>query len=292
MHTQTSVRPPIWRTLLILGRVSNLPTVWSNCLAGWLLGGGGTTDLLFLLLLAGTALYIGGMYLNDAFDAEFDRQHRAERPIPSGHITAGEVWGYGLGLLFLGMVLFLFCGKVPFLLSLFLLASILVYDAVHKAVAFSPVLMSFCRFFLFLTAAACGSEGVTGIALWAAIVLACYIIGLSYVARSESTRGSLKYWPCIFLAAPLVLGYLANSGEYRARSLFICAILALWIFRNLRFTFGSARKNIGRTVSGLLAGIVWVDLLAIGGGDHPLYFVLFALLFGVSLLFQRFIPAT
>ena len=29
------------RTLLVLGRVSNLPTVWSNCFAGWLLAGGG-----------------------------------------------------------------------------------------------------------------------------------------------------------------------------------------------------------------------------------------------------------
>ena len=29
------------RTLLVLGRASNLPTVWSNCLAGWLLGEGG-----------------------------------------------------------------------------------------------------------------------------------------------------------------------------------------------------------------------------------------------------------
>ena len=36
-----SDKPPLLRTLLILGRVSNLPTVWSNCLAGWLLDGGG-----------------------------------------------------------------------------------------------------------------------------------------------------------------------------------------------------------------------------------------------------------
>ena len=33
--------PSKLRTLLILGRVSNLPTVWSDCLAAWWLGGGG-----------------------------------------------------------------------------------------------------------------------------------------------------------------------------------------------------------------------------------------------------------
>jgi len=275
----------------MLGRVSNLPTVWSNCLAGWLIGGGGKFDLLFLLLVGATALYIGGMYLNDAFDLEFDRQHRPERPIPAGHITAGEVWGYGLGLLFLGMVLFIFCGLAPFLLSCFLLGSILLYDAVHKAVAFSPVLMSFCRFFLLLTAASCGQNGVNGFALWAALALACYIIGLSYVARSESTRSALKYWPCFFLAAPLILGYLANTGAYYYRALLVAALLAFWIFRNLRFIF-RAGGNIGRAVSGLLAGIVWVDLLSLGGGSSLLFFAAFAALFGIALLFQRFIPAT
>ena len=28
------------RALLVLGRVSNLPTIWSNCLCGWLIGVG------------------------------------------------------------------------------------------------------------------------------------------------------------------------------------------------------------------------------------------------------------
>ena len=72
-------RTPSIRTLLVLGRVSNLPTVWSNCLAGWWLGGGGHFAKLPFLLLVVTLLYLGGMLLNDAFDADFDRQHRKER---------------------------------------------------------------------------------------------------------------------------------------------------------------------------------------------------------------------
>src|SRR3954466_5310656 len=75
---------PSLRTLLVLGRVSNLPTVWSNCLAGWLLSRGGAPDELFLLCAGTSLLYVGGMFLNDVFDIEFDRQHRSERPIPSG----------------------------------------------------------------------------------------------------------------------------------------------------------------------------------------------------------------
>jgi hypothetical protein len=50
-------------------------------------------------------------------------------------------------------------------------------------------------------------------------------------------------------------------------------------------------KNIGRTVSGLLAGIVLTDLLAVGGATPWIGFI-FILLFAASLLFQRWIPAT
>ena len=75
-----------FRTLVIVGRMSNLPTVWSNCLAGWWLGGHENSANLPLCFLGVSALYLGGMFLNDAFDADFDRQHRPERSIPSGAI--------------------------------------------------------------------------------------------------------------------------------------------------------------------------------------------------------------
>ncbi|HEY4951797.1 MAG TPA: UbiA family prenyltransferase, partial [Verrucomicrobiae bacterium] len=87
------------RTLLVLGRVSNLPTVWSNCLASWWLAGGGNLGKLPLLFLGVSALYTGGMFLNDAFDAEFDRQRRASRPIPSGAISLPAVWRWSFAWL-------------------------------------------------------------------------------------------------------------------------------------------------------------------------------------------------
>jgi hypothetical protein len=279
------------RTLLVLGRASNLPTVWSNCLAGWLLGDGGPLSGLFLLWLGATCLYTGGMFLNDAFDVEFDRQHRPERPIPSGAISRGEVWGFGVGWLMLGMVLLAFFGTATAMLAFLLVVSILVYDAVHKAIAFSPVLMAFCRLFLFLMAASAAETGVTGLAIWSAFALGIYVVGLSYVAKSESTRGALRYWPCYLLAAPLVLAYLVNDGEYKKRSMVLSAVLAFWILRNLRYSYWSPDKNIPRTVGGLLAGIVLVDLLALAGGNGVVG-VIFVLFFAGTLVFQRFVPAT
>src|SRR5258707_12171009 len=80
------------RILLVLGRVSNLPTVWSNCLAAWLLGGGGAWSRFAVVCLGATLLYTGGMFLNDAVDEAFDRRFRPERPIVSGRISARTVW--------------------------------------------------------------------------------------------------------------------------------------------------------------------------------------------------------
>src|SRR5438046_9326024 len=94
----TRIQPtPYWRTLLILGRVSNLPTVWSNCMAGWLLGGGGTVWILVVICLGATCLYLGGLFLNDAFDVEFAREYRQARRIPSLQCTSEEAghWVFG-----------------------------------------------------------------------------------------------------------------------------------------------------------------------------------------------------
>ncbi|MCD6051588.1 MAG: prenyltransferase [Verrucomicrobia bacterium] len=288
----TNPPPPLWRTLLILGRVSNLPTVWSNCAAGWLLGGQGEMWKLLLLCLGATFFYVGGMYLNDACDAEFDRQYRQERPVPSGAISVTAVYALGFGGLLAGLIIFLLLGKTVAIFGLILGISILLYDLVHKFTVLSPVLMALCRLFLFLAAVAVGEYGINGFAVWCAVVLACYIIGLSYIAKQESSLGILRFWPSIFLAAPVVLAYIINGPDYRLAGLWFSALLIGWVIWCLRFTFWSPERNIGRTVSGLLAGIVLVDLLAIAGGSSPVMTVVFLLLFGAALVFQKFVPAT
>jgi hypothetical protein len=281
----------IFRTLLVLGRVSNLPTVWSNCLAGWLLAQGSDLFSFLLLCTGSTFLYVGGMYLNDAFDARFDEQHRPERPIPSGSISLAAVWLWGLCWVGAGLVCLVFLGKTTAIFALLLTLAILLYDAVHKMFSVSPVLMASCRFFLILLAASTGAEGVTGMSVWVALVLACYIIGLSYIAKKESVQSPLRYWPCLFLAAPMVLAWIVNGGQYRLRSTFLCLIYLAWVVWCLSFIFLSSQRNIGRCVSGLLAGIVIVDFMAVWVADPETAFS-FAMLFGLALLFQRFIPAT
>ncbi len=279
------------RTLFILGRISNLPTVWSDCLVGWWLGGGGNFAKLPFLFLGVTLLYIGGMFLNDAFDEQFDRQHRQERPIPSGKISAGLVWRWGWGLLAVGELLLFGCGVSTGVLGMALALCILLYDAIHKAFTFSPLIMGACRFWVYVIAASGGETGVGGWAIWSGMALALYVIGLSFIARRESLRGPLSYWPVALLAAPVALALLMNVGEYRQPALLLSGVLVMWTLRCLRTVFWTNAVNVGRTVSGLLAGIVLVDWIAAVQAPRELG-VAFIALFLAALLAQRFVPAT
>jgi hypothetical protein len=279
------------RTFLILGRVSNLPTVWSNCLAGWWLGGGGNFNHLPFLLFGASFLYVGGMFLNDAFDAEFDLRYRKERPVPSGMIDVKSVWRWGLGWLALGIVSLACAGRITGELGLVLAFCVLLYDAIHKQMDFAPVLMGICRLLLYVVAASTGLNGVTGSSIWCGLALASYIVGLSYVARRESRRDVLRYWPLVLLAAPVALAMIMDTGAYREGALLLSAVLGLWSLRCLRYAFWSEDRNIGLTVSGLLAGIVFVDWLAVADAPNNAALV-FLGLFLLALLLQKVVPAT
>ena len=175
-------------------------------------------------------------------------------------------------------------------LALLLAGSVVLYDWIHKQVTFSPVLMAGCRFFLMLAAASTGRAGVTGTALWTAIALAGWIVGLSYVARRESRRGGIAGWPLAPLILPWILAALIHDGPWLLRSIGWSIVLGLWTAWCLYHTFGSSQRNIGRTVSGLLAAICLTDLLALA--PDPGLAAVFLGLFGLSLLGQRFVPAT
>jgi 4-hydroxybenzoate polyprenyltransferase len=280
------------RTLLVLGRVSNLPTVWSNCLAGWWLSGGGTYAKLPLLLLGATMLYLGGMFLNDAFDADFDGQRRADRPIPSGLISVQSVWIWGWSWLAAGLLCLAALGQVTGTIAVLLAVCIVVYDATHKAITASPWLMGLCRFWVYVIGGSTGAYGLTGWPIWCGAALMLYVAGLSCLARNESFRKPVPRWPLALLVAPVSMALLMNVGDYRLSAIWLSLVLVLWLAYCARSIFLPEAVHVGRIVSGLLAGIIFVDWLAVGP-DCPraLSFTLLVL-FGATRLLQRFVPAT
>src|SRR5262249_19732968 len=126
-------RPGRALVYLRLGRVSNLPTVWTNTLCGVTLSNA-DLDAVTTAALASTMslFYVGGMFLNDAFDREIDAKERPERPIPAGHIGATEVFLVGFGLLFAAIVLLATgFGGMPAIFGLALAFNIVLYDRWH-----------------------------------------------------------------------------------------------------------------------------------------------------------------
>ncbi len=283
------------RTFLILGRVSNLPTVWSNCLAAWWLGGGGEWLNFFLLLAGATLMYTGGMFLNDAFDAPYDSVHRRSRPIPSGLIQRRAVFNAGLGLLAVGCLAFCLMGRIPGVIAAALFLCIVLYNAIHKVFVLSPAIMGACRFLLYAAAGAATAEGLTGWPLWCGLALAFYVAGLSFLARVETAvtlPSTQTWWPCLLMiAAPVFLAFFMNRGVYFSHAIWLSVILAIWVLNSLRYAFATANPNMGRTVSGLLAGIVLVDVLALAE-PFSAYTILFVVLLLLAKFSQRFVPAT
>lgn len=287
-----------WPLALRLGRVSNLPTIWSNVLAGAVLSGAlHPLGRALPLMLALSLFYVAGMYLNDAFDAAYDRQYRPRRPIPSGEVAASTVFAIGAGLIGCGLLLLLALGMSPngtgfcgFAGGLALTVAILIYDVWHKGNPIGPVLMGFCRVLVYFTAGASIVGVLPRELLWSAAVALCYLIGLTYAAKQEDLKQPGHLWPLAFLAAPFVHGLPIAAGS-RVGLLVYAALLAVVVCA-LSFMVRSARADIPRVVSVLIAGICFLDALFIAGANQPLMALLAALGFPLTLLFQRFIPGT
>lgn len=119
-------------TMLRLGRVSNLPTVWTNALAGAVLAGGAPASAIVTAALALSLFYIGGMWLNDAFDAQIDAAERANRPIPMGEAGRGTVYLVGYGLLAAGILVSFTLGAAAGATGGVLALAVVLYDWLHK----------------------------------------------------------------------------------------------------------------------------------------------------------------
>lgn len=287
------------QTALKLGRVSNLPTVWTNTLAGSVLVG--TREFgpeLVVMLVAFSLFYAGGMFLNDAFDAEFDAVERPERPIPSGQISRREVFRCGFGLMAAGIALLAWLGFAfeprtgpwPALGGLALAGVIAFYDWNHKKNPLSPVVMGLCRALVYVGAGLCYMVELPS-GLWiGAVLMLCYLIGLTTIAKQENLGKVENLWPLLFLAAPVLYGawLVTVHGMVVLFWLLFCGwvLVALWFLRRRR------RGDIPRAVVSLIAGISLLDAVLIAGSGSTTLAVLALAGFGITLFFQRYISGT
>lgn len=235
--------------LLATGRISNLPTVWCNVLVAFLwisfsklhlLNGSNSTLSLTLLLttsLAASLLYVGGCFLGDAVDVEFDSTHKPTRPIPTGQLSRQSVYTAACCMLTAGTILPLAyiyfntgsCHPAPTLATLLLSASIIAYSIWHKKSPWIGLpLIGACRFFVIIFAAHIANAVITGHnatldiraeytatqsglgevlttdIYFIALAVAIYTICFASVARSESSPKPIS-WRKFLIATMVIL---------------------------------------------------------------------------------------
>jgi len=188
-----TVRRSRLHAYVLLARFSNLPTVWTNVLAGTVISGAAFVKAdVGRLCLAISLLYTAGMFLNDAFDREFDARARPDRPIPAGEVTAGEAFSIGWLLLAAGVLVIAVQGsRTATAWASLLAAAIVLYNYRHKHNPFGPLVMGVCRGLVYIVAAAAsGTVALTVIV--AAAALTAYVIMLTWIAkRVGATAGWL-----------------------------------------------------------------------------------------------------
>ena len=296
-----TTRRPRWRVYLDLGRVSNLPTVWTNCLAGAALSGAALEMSALLVLAAAlSCFYTGGMFLNDAFDHRHDAKTRPRRPIPSGEAGLVEVYALGFGFLALGQSGFYAASVLqsgPRLDSLgmgvILGVLIVYYNYRHKIDPHSPVVMAVCRGLVYLIAGSVAAGSASAQVWIGALVLACYVAGLTYLAAQEDLNRVKALWPALLLLAPMAFGLYAVVWDPAQTALVpLLACFLFWTLWSASF-LSARRRNVPRAVTGLIAGISLVDGVLIAAVSPELAGPALALA-GLLLTraFQRFVPGT
>lgn len=299
---------------LSLGRVSNLPTVWANAITATALAVTAPPTVALLLIVIGLSLYyIAGMYLNDACDAAIDAIERPERPIPSGRVSRLTVTAISITLFVIGTLFMLtpawldpsrgIGAALPS--ALLLITCIVGYNLWHKTNPLSPVVMGLCRVMVYVSAAfAIGGELSPSLIIAALLVL-CYLIGLTYAAKQENLNTIGQQWPLTFLLLPIVATLVPLfspqlaptlltplSGNAAVLLVTLWCILVITVLLACYWIRRRAPRDIPRAVSLLIAGMCLVDAIVLIATGHPSAALIAASCFLLTLGFQRFIAGT
>ncbi len=288
--------------MLALGRVSNLPTCVSNVLVGVGVAATGLEQAwsapVLICLASVVLLYVGGMALNDVVDAPRDAVERANRPIPRGDISRAAAFGLAGAALAAGFLLSFRLGPPAVVTCATLLATIVLYDLLHKPFVWAAPLMGACRALVYFYATVtlnCGLdwERMTP----AALAVFVYVTLVTLAARNEARVGARGP---ILVAIPLMLVSIApmlwlrpSAWRYAAiaGAVMVCwQCYLLWIARSARraphTTDGGAPKA-ARVIGGWVAGIALLDAWLLALLDQPQLAGVALLCFAACILAQQ-----
>lgn len=183
---------PRFKTLLTLCRISNLPTVWMNVLAATALASHAMGQPLaisagFLLMLALSCFYTGGMAFNDYCDRHWDAERQPYRPIPAGKITAGAALLISLALFAAGLAILALAPHAHGVLAgVGLLGLIVAYDLFHKRHWLTVLLMATTRLGVYLVASYALTASIIASVLVLGLIQCLWTLLVTVVARLEN----------------------------------------------------------------------------------------------------------
>lgn len=223
------MRPPRTRarTYLALARVSNLPTIWTNVLAGMVLVSVRVDWFAYTLAAIGMSLiYCAGMVYNDVADADSDSRERPDRPIPAGDLTRADATAFGGWLMGPGAGLLFVASHRKwnaFWWTVVLALAIQYYNWRHKRDPLGPVVMGICRGLVYCCAAAIVGH-VDRTVVWGALIMTAYVTALTLVAKFG---GATYGWSIKWLIACICVVDAAMIAWAGAPELAVVALLGV-----------------------------------------------------------------
>ncbi len=247
-----------------------------------------------IALVSLTLFYLGGMYLNDACDAEIDARERADRPIPRGDVGRLTVTLLGSLMLVVGALALFLTNLAAGVTGLALVAAIIGYDGWHKRIGWSPLLMGACRLLTYLAAAFALTGSVGSALLAGAFGLACHVVGLTYAARQEAYDRIGAAWPLVVLAVPVGVMFVTtlNGPAPSLLALGLGIAYLAWCGRCLSLLFRRSPGDVPRAVVGLIAAISLYDATLMASAGALLAALAAALAFLATLALQRVTSGT
>ncbi len=273
----------------MVGNVAQLPTLWSNTLAGWLLCGGGNTASFCALLLGLSSLYLGGMFLRFAWDPPHAGLARLVPGFSLSVINRQTLALSCLGWFFLGSLLLVLLGRTTAVLAIVLLALTLLNVLLPGQFTLARISARLWRFLIYLTAGAATDYGINGTTVWSSLAMTLYVQGIQlYEQQSPTVSGLKRFAPTSWLVMPLLFACLINGNGYHLAAVSYALLLGLWIYWCIHDAFGKPHAEVQLAWAHLTTGIVLVDLLAVAASIDQAW-VFFLCFFG-ALVLQRTAP--
>jgi 4-hydroxybenzoate polyprenyltransferase len=181
-------------------------------------------------------------------------------------------------------------GSRPLVAGLALAAAILFYDWHHKRNPLSPVVMGLCRMLVYVVAAYAVIAEPPGRVFLAGLLLLCYLVGLTYIARQEHLDRVANLWPLLLLALPPL--WALRPALAGAAVAVLWMVFVAWVLYSLSFLKRRRPGDVPRAVGGLLAGICLWDALVIAAAGSPGLAAVAVGGFLLTLGLQRFVSPT